>query len=231
MRSRFCFLTCALMLWAGCGELSTPAPAQSKKEESAEKPEATSKSTQKPDAEGAAKGPNDPFIVKLETSKGNVFLEVHPEWAPQGVKRFRELVTEKYYDDCRFFRVLTDFMAQIGMHGDPDTNSKWMEKKFPDDKVLKSNQRGFVTFATSGPNSRTTQFFINFKDNSFLDNQGFAPFAKIVSGMSVVNEIYAGYGEQPSQQKIGLRGNAYLEKEFPKLDYIKTARIVDKVEE
>ncbi len=176
---------------------------------------------------------DEPYKVKLETSQGDVVLEVHPEWAPRGAARFRELVEAKYYDDVRFFRVVDGFMAQFGMHGDPEVNARWRDKKIKDDPNKQSNTRGMVTFATSGKDSRTTQLFINFGDNSFLDNQGFSPFAKVVEGMDVVDKLYDGYGEGapqgrgPRQDLIAAQGNEYLNASFPRLDYIKTARIVD----
>ena len=173
-----------------------------------------------------------PYQVKLETSKGDVVIEVHPEWAPRGAARFKELVEAGYYDDCRFFRVVDGFMAQIGMNGDPAVNSQWQDNTFPDDPVMESNTRGKVTFATSGPDSRTSQFFISYGDNSFLDGQGFSPFGEIVEGMDVVDSLYNGYGDGPPQGRgprpdLGAeRGNEYLNAEFPMLDYVKTARIV-----
>jgi peptidyl-prolyl cis-trans isomerase A (cyclophilin A) len=174
----------------------------------------------------------DAYQVKLETSQGDVVIEVHPEWAPQGAERFRELVEAGFYDGCRFFRVIDGFMAQTGINGDPEVNAKWREKTIPDDPVTASNTRGHVTFATGGPDSRTTQFFINYGDNSRLDPDGFAPFGKVVEGMDVVDKFYSGYGDGPpygrgpSQDRINAQGNAYLEDQFPRLDYIKTATIV-----
>ena len=178
----------------------------------------------------------EPYRVNLVTSQGDVVIEVHPEWAPRGAARFRELVEAEFYDGCRFFRVLDGFMAQTGMSGDPEVNARWREKTIRDDPVKKSNTRGYVSFATSGPNSRTTQFFINYGDNSNLDDMGFSPFGKVVEGMDVVDKFYSGYGEGaprgggPSQERITAEGNAYLEKSFPKLDYIKEARIVEDAE-
>ncbi|HUG93196.1 MAG TPA: peptidylprolyl isomerase [Planctomycetaceae bacterium] len=174
-----------------------------------------------------------PFRVKLVTSQGDVLIEVHPEWAPRGAARFRELVQAKFYDGCRFFRVLDGFMAQTGINGDPETNAKWRERRIEDDPVVRSNTRGHVTFATSGPDSRTTQFFINFGDNSQLDDMGFSPFGKVVEGMNVVDKLYSGYGEGaprgrgPSQGRINEEGNAYLERSFPRLDSIKQAVLVE----
>ena len=169
----------------------------------------------------------DPYFVKFVTTKGDFVIEVQPEWAPVGAARFKELVEAKYYDECRFFRTVKGFMTQIGMNGDPQVNAQWKEKKIVDDPVVKSNRLGFVTFATSGKNSRTTQFFINYADNTFLDNMGFSPIGKVVKGLSVVNDLNHEYGEKPDQQQIGARGNAYLNEKFPNLDFVKSARIVE----
>ena len=175
----------------------------------------------------------EPFQVEFVTSAGDFTVEVQPEWAPRGAARFKELVEAKYYDECRFFRVIEGFMAQFGMNGDPKVNDKWRKKTIDDDKAQESNTRGRITFATSGPDSRTTQLFINFGDNSFLDGQGFAPFGEVVEGMDVVDALYDGYGEGaprgngPGQGRIAQDGNKYLKASFPKLDYVKTARLVD----
>ncbi len=171
------------------------------------------------------------FRVKFETSAGDFVVEVHPDWAPKGAARFKELIEAKYYDECRFFRVIEGFMAQFGMNGDPEVNAKWDKQEIKDDPVKQSNTRGRMTFATSGADSRTTQLFINFGNNKGLDSQGFSPFAEVVEGMEVVDKLYNGYGEGapqgngPSQGRIARSGNKYLTESFPKLDYIKTARI------
>ena len=171
--------------------------------------------------------------VKVETTKGTFVIECHPEWAPKGVERFVELVKTGYFTDVAFFRVISGFMAQFGIHGDPQMNVKWRTAKFPDDPVVESNQRGFVSFATSGANSRTTQLFISFKDNSNLDGQGFSPIGQVSEGMQVVDSLYAGYGEGaprgrgPDQNKIQSEGNTYLRTSFPKLDYIKRMTILE----
>ncbi|GAB4151529.1 MAG: hypothetical protein Tsb009_26950 [Planctomycetaceae bacterium] len=168
----------------------------------------------------------DKYRVKLETSEGDIIIEVTRDWSPHGADRFYTLVKNHFYDDCRFFRVIPGFMAQCGLNGDPRVNMEWRGTNIPDDPVKESNLRGYVTFATSGPNSRTTQFFINFKDNSFLDKDGFSPFGKVVEGMNVVDALYSGYGEQPNQGQIAQVGNSYLRDHFPQLDFIKKATII-----
>src|SRR5262245_14668507 len=159
----------------------------------------------------------DVFKAKLDTSKGPVIIDVHREWAPIGADRFYNLVKNGFYDDTRFFRVLDGFMAQIGINGKPAIQSNWRNATIQDDPVKQSNKRGFVTFAKTGaPNSRSTQIFINFRDNSSLDRQGFAPFGEVTTGMDVVDKLYTGYGEGapsgrgPEQQKVQMEGNTYL---------------------
>ncbi len=166
------------------------------------------------------------FKAKFETSKGDFVIEVHRDWAPLGADRFYNLVQGGYYDDCRFFRVQKGFMAQFGINGDPKVQSAWAGAKIADDPVKGSNKRGFVTYAMAGPNTRTSQLFINFGDNARLDKDGFAPFGQVVTGMDVVDKINTEYGETPNQGRIQAEGNAYLTKEFPRLDYIKKATIV-----
>ncbi len=177
----------------------------------------------------------DVFRAAFETSKGTFVIEVTRAWAPQGADRFYNLVKNGYYNDCRFFRVLSGFMAQFGISGDPKLNAVWSQARIKDDPVKQSNKRGFVTYAMGGPNTRTTQLFINYEDrNSALDKDGFSPFGKVIEGMKVVDSLYSGYGEGapdgngPSQQRVQMEGNAYLAKSFPKLDFIKTAVIVAK---
>jgi peptidyl-prolyl cis-trans isomerase A (cyclophilin A) len=170
----------------------------------------------------------DRFKARFDTSKGVFVIDVHREWAPLGADRFYNLVKNGFYDDCRFFRVLDGFMAQVGMNGDPAIQKVWMNANFKDDPVKQSNKRGFVSFAKSSlPNSRSTQFFINFADNSRLDGQGFAAFGEVVAGMDVVDKLYSGYGRNnvPDQGRIANEGNAYLMKEYAKLDYIKKATV------
>jgi peptidyl-prolyl cis-trans isomerase A (cyclophilin A) len=175
------------------------------------------------------------YKVDFDTSVGMVVIEVRREWAPNGADRFYNLVKNGYFDDVRFFRVVPNFMVQFGISGDPALNSVWREARIPRDPVKQSNTRGFLTFAMqggpSGPDTRTTQVFINFGDNSPLDAQGFAPFGRVTKGMDVVDKIYSGYGEGapsgkgPDQSRVQSQGNDYLSKDFPKLDYIKKATI------
>ena len=172
-----------------------------------------------------AKAP-DTFTAKFQTSKGVFLVEVHRAWAPAGADRFYNLVKNGYYDGCRFFRVVPGFMVQFGINGNPAIQGNWENANIPDEPVKQGNIRGFISFAkSSAPNSRTTQVFINFKDNSALNRQGFAPFGKVTSGMEVVDKIYSAYGQRPDQGRIQAEGNAYLTKNFPKLDYIKKATI------
>ncbi|MEJ7590279.1 MAG: peptidylprolyl isomerase [Planctomycetaceae bacterium] len=167
------------------------------------------------------------YKVLFETSKGDFTVEVHREWAPNGADRFHKLVETGFYDDCRFFRVLPGFMVQWGINGDPEIQKNWVKANIKDDRVTQSNQRGFITYAKSSQrNSRTSQVFINFGDNARLDADGFAPFGQVVDGMDVVDAINAQYREQPDQSLVQENGNAYLNKHFPKLDFIKKASIV-----
>ena len=174
------------------------------------------------------------FKVKFETSKGNFTVEVTRSLAPNGADRFYNLVRSGYFKNVAFFRVIPGFMCQFGIHGDPKVADAWNKDKaqIPDDAVKASNTRGAVTFATAGPNTRTTQLFINFGDNSRLDKTGFSPFGKVTEGMDVVDKINGEYGEAapsgrgPNQSRIQTEGNAYLKKDFPNLDYIKSATVV-----
>ena len=179
------------------------------------------------DETAAADQAPETYKVLFETSKGNFTVEVHREWAPNGADRFHKLVESGFYDECRFFRVVPDFMVQWGINGDPEVQKNWVKANIKDDRVTQSNQRGFITYAMSGQkNSRTSQLFINFKDNSFLDSKGFAPFGQVVDGMDVVDAINAQYREQPDQGLVQESGNEYLNKNFPKLDFIKKASVV-----
>lgn len=173
----------------------------------------------------------DSFLVALQTSKGRVVMQVVRDWAPLGADQFHELVNEKFYDGAKFFRVL-GFMAQFGISGDPAANKLWEERALRDEPPKQSNTRGMVSYAMGGPNSRTTQLFINKRDNSRLDAMGFAPFARVIEGMEVVDKLYSGYGEGapdgagPAQDRLEHEGNAYANKYFPLLDSIVTARVV-----
>lgn len=176
----------------------------------------------------------DVYSVRFDTTKGPFVIEVHREWAPNGADRFYNLVRNGYYDGVRFFRVISGFMAQFGISGDPEVSAAWKEASIEDDPVKQTNARGMVSFAMRGPDSRTTQVFINFGDNSRLDRMGFAPFGKVVEGMDVVDALFSEYGEGaprgsgPDQGRIQKEGNAYLEAEFPKLDFVKSATLVTK---
>lgn len=168
------------------------------------------------------------FKVKFATTKGDMIIEVHRAWSPNGADRFYNLVKIGYYDDTAFFRIVNGFMAQIGIHGDPEVNMKWRPATIQDDPSAgQSNKPGYVTFAKTGmPNSRTTQIFFNFGDNAGLDGQGFTPFGRVIDGTSVLGELNLEYGEAPDQGAIQSQGNAYLRANFPRLDYVKTARLV-----
>jgi peptidyl-prolyl cis-trans isomerase A (cyclophilin A) len=173
------------------------------------------------------------FKAKFETSKGDVIVEVERDWAPNGADRFYNLVKNGFYDTGRFFRVISGFMAQFGISGDPQVSAVWRDQRLKDDPVKQSNKRGFISYAMAGPNTRTTQLFINYGDNSRLDQMGFAPFGRVAEGMQVVDQLYAGYGEGapqgkgPNQARIQAEGNDYLVKDFAQLDYIKRATIMD----
>jgi peptidyl-prolyl cis-trans isomerase A (cyclophilin A) len=172
------------------------------------------------------------FLTRFETSKGPFVIETRRSWAPRGADRFHQLVRSGFFDNTRFFRVVTSFMVQFGAHGEPDVNKAWEALVIPDDSVTQSNRRGFVSFAMAGPNTRTTQIFINLIDNTQLDAMGFAPFGQVVEGMAVVDSLFADYGDSPpsgfgpDQMRLMREGNAYLEREFPKLDFVRTARII-----
>jgi len=201
---------------AGC---SSNAPKSEKSERSESKP------TQAP-----AK-----FYAKFETTKGDFIMEVVRDWAPKGADRFFELLQEKFYDGSRFFRVRPGFIVQFGISKDPKVSELWRQLKLPDDPVVQKNARGFVSYAMAGPGSRTTQVFINLADNSkALDARAFAPFARVVEGMDVVDKLYASYGEVqalggggPDTTKIEALGEEYLERSYSRLDKINRASIVE----
>jgi len=166
------------------------------------------------------------YKAQFTTTRGDFVVEVHREWAPLGADRFYNLVKNGYFTNAAFFRVVPNFIVQFGLSANPAVNKVWMNANLKDDPVMGSNKRGTVVFATAGPNTRTTQLFINFGDNAGLDRQGFAPFGTVTDGMDVVDKIYPGYGERPDQQRITEEGKAYLDKNFPMLDSIKAARIL-----
>jgi peptidyl-prolyl cis-trans isomerase A (cyclophilin A) len=185
-----------------------------------------------PDPAELARQAPDSFTVRFETSRGPFVVRAVRAWAPHGVDRFHYLVRHGFYDGVRFFRVVPGFVAQFGIHGDPAVTAVWRERRIPDDSVRQSNQVGFITFASSGPNSRTTQLFINRRDNRRLDAMGFAPIGRIIEGQAAADSLYEGYGEGPprgagpEQGLITSVGNVYLERAFPRLDSVVRARIV-----
>lgn len=205
---------------------------ETKKEEKKETPKTESVEAAKP----AALGFNDPskltekapesFKAQFETTKGKFTVEVTRSLSPNGADRFYNLVRSGYFKDLAFFRVVPGFMVQFGIHGDPAVSAKWREAAIADDPVKTSNARGTITFATAGPGTRTTQLFINFGNNAGLDGQGFSPFGKVIEGMDVVDKINSESGERPNQGAIQGQGNSYLKKEFPNLDYIKSASLM-----
>ena len=170
------------------------------------------------------------FKVKFTTTQGDVIIQVTRAWAPIGADRFYNLVRGKFFDDTAFFRVIPGFMAQFGISPNPKVTAAWSSQNLIDDPVKESNKRGFVTFAKTGdPNSRTTQMFINYGDNSRLDAQGFAPFGEVIEGMDVVDKLYSGYGDNPDQGSLSQLGKPWVLKNMPKVDSIKIAVIVPAV--
>ncbi len=230
LRSPVLLLLVAAVAVPACGRREEPAPSPSPTVAVA-----TPVPTPLPpllDPEQATEQAPERFRVRFDTTKGPFVVEVHRDWAPRGADRFYNLVRLGFYDDATFFRVIDGFMVQFGIHGDPEVSSVWRFAEIPDDPVEQSNTRGMVTFATRGPNSRTTQIFISYRDNSPLDRQGFAPFGRVVEGMSVVDQLYSGYGEGaprgagPDQGRAQSEGNRYFRGDFPKLDHIKSAELV-----
>ena len=171
------------------------------------------------------------YKARFDTSKGVFVIEVQRDWAPNGADRFYNLVKNGFYDNVRFFRVISGFMVQFGINGDPKISAPWRDARIADDPVKQSNKRGFITYAMAGPNTRTSQVFINFGDNASLDSQGFSPFGRVVTGMNVVDALNAEYGEGaprgrgPDQGRVQMEGNAYLARDFGKLDFVKKATI------
>lgn len=181
-----------------------------------------------PDSPAANLRAPDTYRVRFRTTEGDFVIEVQRDWAPRGADRFYSLVRAGFYDDTRFFRVVEGFVVQFGLSGSPEVNAAWSRAEMQDDPVREMNTRGRVTFATGGPDTRTTQVFINLGDNLRLDGMGFAPFGEVVEGMEVVQALYSGYGDAagPDQGRVADAGNAYLDAEFPELDRILQARVV-----
>lgn len=167
------------------------------------------------------------FDVTFKTTKGTFVVSVHRTWAPVGAARFYDLVKAHFYDNVRFFRVLPNFVVQFGISPDPKVSTAWRDATIPDDPVTEHNVRGAVSFASAGPGTRTTQLFIDLGSNTSLDSSGFAPVGSVTGGMSVVDRLYSGYGDAPTshQSEMQTQGNAWLDKNYSKLDSIKTARI------
>jgi len=180
----------------------------------------------------------DSFVVAMETSRGRVDVMIRKNWSALGAGRFYDLLNEKHFDGARFFRVLPNYIAQFGLSGNPAVDQVWRSRGIDDEPVKHTNAHGTLTFAKGGPNTRSTQLFFNLKDNSPLDSLGFAPIGEVVTGLSSIDSLYSGYGdatpksgtqlgkEGPVQDSIVAQGTAYLERGWPKLDFIKTARIV-----
>ena len=222
--NRFALLPIVALLLAGCGGEGDSASGG---------PTASDDPLLNPTSPEMTATAPDTYQVRFETTKGDIVVQVQRSLSPNGADRFYNLVRNGYYEGVRFFRVIDGFMAQFGMHGDPRVTAALRAAPIQDDPVMASNTRGMVTFAMTGqPNSRTTQVFINYRDNSNLDAMGFAPFGEVVEGMDVVDQLYSGYGEGapngsgPSQAQIQAEGNEYLERDFPQLDYIERATIV-----
>jgi len=173
----------------------------------------------------APQGP-DSFLVALTTSRGPLTLVVHRAWAPQGADRFYTLVKQGFYNGARFFRVVRGFVVQFGLPADPQVGRTWSSQALPDDPVRQPNRRATLVFASAGPNTRTTQLFINLADNLRLDGLGFAPIGRVTERMGIVDSLYGQYGERPSQDSIDLQGEPYLARAYPHLDRIRSATIV-----
>lgn len=237
-------LSVIAVLFVGCAEKPKPVekPVKEVQKPTAKPPAAPPAEAKKPEkAAPAKKAPSrkallNPSALKekapatyrvtFNTTKGKIVIAVTRSWAQRGADRFYNLTKNGFYDDCRFFRIVPNFVVQFGMNGSPRIQRMWSNAQFKDDPVTKSNGKGRVVFAkTAYPNSRTTQIFINLKSNRSLDAQGFAPFGEVVQGMDVVESLYAGYGELPNQSMITNQGNSYLKSRFPKLDYIKSTTV------
>jgi peptidyl-prolyl cis-trans isomerase A (cyclophilin A) len=238
MRIRFCALLTAVLVMGCGGENATgeaepvapapPVPAAAKVWKLAEDahPGLTNPSK-------ALETAPDTFKVKLETTQGDVIVQIHRAWSPAGADRFYNLVRIGFFEDVAFFRAVDKFMVQFGVSGYPEVAAVWRHETFKDEPVKQSNTRGRLAFAkTDTPHSRTTQIFITLNDNAFLDEAGFAPFGEVVAGMAFIDTLYTGYGEGPplgrgpNPSKVQMVGNVYLKRDFPNLDYIKAASLI-----
>jgi len=237
MTKKYLTLPLTLFFAAACGQKQAEQPAPQAPEQTASGPAQLTKETgntmeKLSHPETLNETAPETFKVKLTTTKGDAVISVTRSWAPRGADRFYNLVKNGFFTDTAFFRVIDGFMVQFGIHGNPSISAKWRGANIEDDPVKQSNGRGYVSFATAGPGTRTTQMFINFGNNSFLDGQGFSPFGKVTEGMDVIDSLYKGYGEGapsgdgPDQGSIQMKGNEYLKAGFPKLDYIKSAEII-----
>jgi peptidyl-prolyl cis-trans isomerase A (cyclophilin A) len=235
MRCSFIVLTSVVLAAATvAAQTSTPKPAAKPPATAAPKPAAPAAAAPKAPnrllnpAALTAKAP-EMFKVKFDTTKGPVVILLHRDWAPKGVDRFYNMTRNGFFTGARFFRVIPNFMAQFGINGDPAVNDAWEKARLTDDPPNgKSNVRGILTYGTTGqPNSRGTQLFINYKDNSYLDKQGFVPIGEVVEGMELVDMLYADYGAAPQNEQGTLvsQGNKFMQSKYPKLDYIKTATV------
>ena len=229
--------TCLPVILAAVFAVSCAPSAQQAQQGRATGPEITTQEI-KPDMEAIknpslanAKAPAT-FKAKFSTTKGDFTLEVTRSWSPLGADRFYNLVKIGYFTDVAFFRVIEGFMVQFGIHGDPAVSAAWRAANIADDEVVESNKKGYISYAMAGPGTRTTQLFINYGNNARLDGMGFSPFGKVTEGMEVVESIYSGYGEGapsgmgPDQGGVQAKGNAYLKKDFPRMDYITGAQLV-----
>lgn len=237
MNSRVFALLAASVFAVSCSNKTPETAVASAPEAAAAAPAQTKEMTPNMDllknpAKANEKAP-ETFKVKFATTKGDFTLEVTRAWSPLGADRFYNLVKAGFFTDIALFRVIEGFMAQFGIHGDPAVSAAWREARIQDDPVKESNKKGYISYAMAGPNTRTTQFFINYGDNTRLDGMGFSPFGRVTEGMSVVESVYNGYGEGapsgmgPNQGRVQMQGNAYLKADFPKLDYIKSASLID----
>ena len=211
-----------LLLLAACGPRA-PQPQTEPAKPGAERAAPIGSALLQPNS-NVEKAP-EKYKARFQTTKGDFVVEVTRAWAPNGADRFYNLVKRGYYDGIPFFRVMSGFMAQTGIHSDPSVSAAWREARIPDDPVKQSNTRGMVTFAMGGPNTRSSHIFINYANNSALDSDGFSPFGRVVEGMENVEKLYAGYGDKGvDQYRANMEGARYFN-QFDKLDYIKSARL------